>query len=70
MKFYKAKDIKEITGLGTTATYDLIKKLQSDFKKEYPNSIILRAKIPKWYFDLKIRPESGGEKCEKEKVEC
>lgn len=67
MKFYNKQDVQDITGLGNTASYDLIKKLNKLLVKEYPGTITLEAKVPKWYFDLKIMPEmKGDEKNEKE----
>lgn len=50
-EYYSARDIKQITGCGTTKSYDLINKLQEMFKKEYPNAIMIQAKIPIWYFE-------------------
>ena len=53
MQYYNAEDIQKITGLGKTASYDLIKNLNKKLAKEYPGTITLSAKIPKWYFDKK-----------------
>ena len=50
-EYYDAKDIKNIVGCGTTKTYDIIKKLQESFQKEFPNSMMVQAKIPIWYFE-------------------
>lgn len=53
MNYYNAKDIQKLTGLGQTASYDLITKLNEKLKKEYPGTVTLTGKIPKWYFDKK-----------------
>lgn len=57
MKYYNAQDIKEITGLGKTACYDLIRELNEKLKKEYPGTIILQGKVPKWYLNKKLMIE-------------
>jgi len=53
MNYYNAKDVQKLTGLGQTASYDLIAKLNERLKKEYPGTITITGKIPKWYFDKK-----------------
>ena len=50
-EYYSAKDIQKIIGCGSTKSYDIVNKLQQSFKKEYPNTIIIQAKIPIWYFE-------------------
>lgn len=57
MKYYNCKDIIDLTGLGKTATYELIKKLNEKLKREYPGTITLDGKVPKWYFDEKMMIE-------------
>lgn len=62
MEFYDSKEIVKITGLGKSASYELIKELNAKLKREYPGTIIIRAKVPKWYFEKKIlikEPERG-----------
>lgn len=54
MEYYDSKKVVEITGLGKSAAYQLIKDLNIRFKREYPGVIIIRAKIPKWYFEKKL----------------
>ncbi len=68
MNYYNASDIQELTGLGTSASYDLIKNLNEKLKKEYPGTITLAGKIPKWYFDKKTMMKGDVEN-EKEKAE-
>lgn len=70
MKFYNAEDIQKITGLKNTASYDLIKQLQKSLIKEYPGTIVLTAKIQKWYFDLKMLPDKREEKENEKEIEC
>lgn len=50
-EYYSAKDIQKIVGCGNTKSYDIVNKLQQSFKKEYPNTITIQAKIPIWYFE-------------------
>lgn len=54
MEFYDSKEIIKLTGLGKTASYKLIEELNTRLKKEYPGTIIIGAKVPKWYFEKKI----------------
>lgn len=54
MEFYDSKEIIKITGLGKSASYKLIKELNTRLKREYPETIIIKAKVPKWYFEKKI----------------
>lgn len=61
MKFYTVKDVIEITGLGKSASYSLIKKLNKKLEREYPGTIVINAKIPKWYFNEKIMIDSKKE---------
>ena len=54
MEYYDSKEIIKITGLGKSASYKLIEELNTRLKREYPGTIIIRAKIPKWYFEKKV----------------
>lgn len=54
MEFYDSKEIIKLTGLGKSASYKLIEELNTRLKREYPGTIIIRAKVPKWYFEKKI----------------
>ena len=62
MNYYNALDITNITGLGKSACYELIKKLNEKLKREYPGTIIIKGKIPKWYFDEKTMCIKKGDK--------
>lgn len=54
MEFYDSKEIIKLTGLGKSASYKLIEELNTRLKREYPGTIIIGAKVPKWYFEKKI----------------
>lgn len=54
MDYYGASSIQKITGCKQTFAYDLIRKLQTSFKKEYPEAIVIQGKIPIWYFEKKL----------------
>ena len=54
MEFYDSKEIVKITGLGKSASYKLIEELNTKLKREYPGTIIIKAKIPRWYFEKKV----------------
>lgn len=54
MEFYDSKEIIKLTGLGKSASYKLIEELNTKLKREYPGTIIIKAKIPKWYFEKKV----------------
>lgn len=54
MKYYTSKDIQEITGCGSTKSYEIIAELNKRLKKEYPGTITLEAKVPIWYFNKKL----------------
>lgn len=66
LDYYGAKDIQEITGCKKTFAYELIRKLQNSFKKEYPNVITIQGRIPKWYFE-KIMINKKGDRYEEGK---
>lgn len=61
MKYYTAQEIQEMTGLSKSGTYKLIKDLNDKLKKEYRGTIILKGKIPKWFFDKKMMIERSEE---------
>ncbi len=54
MEFYDSKEIIKLTGLGKASSYKLIEELNTKLKREYPGTIIIKAKIPKWYFEKKV----------------
>ena len=51
MKYYNANDIVEITGVGKNKAYEIIRELQKQFKKQFPNSVSIQGKIATWYID-------------------
>lgn len=54
MNYYNAKEIIEITGLSKSAVYKIINDLNIKLKREYPGTIVIKGKIPKWYFEKKL----------------
>lgn len=54
MEFYDSKEIIKLTGLGKASSYKLIEELNTKLKREYPGTIIIKAKVPKWYFEKKV----------------
>lgn len=54
MDYYGAIDIQEIIGCKKSYAYELIRKLQGSFKKDYPDTIIIQGRIPIWYFEEKM----------------
>lgn len=54
MDYYTVKDIMERTGCSRSYCYEILVKLRELFEKEYPNTITIRGKIPKWYFEKKM----------------
>lgn len=69
MEYYNAKKIAELTGYGDKKAYKIIQSLNEDLKKEYPNQIILSAKIPIWYWEKRTKGEIQNE-MQKIKVEA
>ena len=51
MKYYNFEDIIELTGCSQSKAYEIIRKLNEQYKKKYPESISIRGKVPKWYFN-------------------
>lgn len=66
MKYYNADDIVEITGVGKNKAYDIIRTLQKQFKKQFPDSVFIQGKIAKWYFDETMGINKGEFTNEKE----
>ncbi len=65
MLYYTAKDVSDLTGLGQTASYAIIKDLNIKLKREYPGTLIIKGKIPKWYFEEKTKCIKKGEENER-----
>ena len=55
MDYYTVSDIMRITGFKKSFCYKLLEDLIASFKKEYPDSICLEARIPIWYFEKKLK---------------
>jgi predicted DNA-binding transcriptional regulator AlpA len=55
MDYYNVKDIMELTGCGKSYSYEIITKLKKQFEEEYPDAISITGKIPKWYFEKKMK---------------
>lgn len=53
--YYTCEDIQKITGIGKSLAYEIIRKLRNCFEKEYPDAITIQGKIPKWYFEKKMK---------------
>lgn len=53
-EYYNANDIKEITECSKSLAYEIIRKLQEKYEKEFPESITIQGKIPIWYFNEKM----------------
>ncbi len=51
MKYYNVQDIMEITGCKQNKAYEIIRELNKQYKKKFPDSIFIQGKIPKWYFN-------------------
>lgn len=62
MDYYTAKDIVRITGVSKSSAYEIIKKLQTTFEKNFPDAIKLQGKIPIWYFeDIMMNKRKDGQ---------
>lgn len=51
---YDYKDIKKIIGCGNERAYKIITECQRIFKEEFPNSIVVEKKVPKWFFNARV----------------
>ncbi len=51
---YTAKDIAKILNVSTPTGYDVLRKLQAQFKQDNPDSIVIKRCIPAQYFEKKI----------------
>lgn len=59
--YYNAKDVQQIIGCSQALAYQIIRKLKARFEKEYPDSIPILGRIPKWYFQEKMANKKGSE---------
>lgn len=60
MKYYNVKDIISITGLKQSKCYDIIRKLNISYKKEYPNAVTIQGCIPAFWFEKAMGIEIKG----------
>ena len=51
MQYYTVEDVKKITGCEQNKSYEIIRELNKKFKKQYPNSVYIRGKVLKWFFN-------------------
>lgn len=51
---YTVKNIEEIVRCGKTKAYELLHKTQEQFKKEFPNAVLMTNRIPVWYFNERV----------------
>ena len=54
MQYYTVADVMNITGEGINKCYQIIRELNLQFKKDYPQSVSIQGKILKKYFDEKM----------------
>lgn len=65
MEYYNATEIIKITGLSKSSVYNLINNLNTKLKREYPGTITISGRVPRWYFDKKLMIKEEGNKNEK-----
>ena len=61
--FYTSKDVADLLQISQSKAYQIIKDLLEEFKREFPDKYVVRARIPKWYLEDKM----GGIKNERNK---
>lgn len=60
MDYYNVEDIINKTGCSKSFSYDIIRKLQESFIKDFPNSITIQGRIPIWYFEEKLHNKKSA----------
>lgn len=65
MHYYTMLDIREITGCSQNKSYEIIRELNKQYKKEFPDSVTTQGRVPKWFFEEKMGVGKDG-KYEKE----
>lgn len=55
-EYYCFTDIMTLTGFKKSKSADLIVKLNDLLKDEYPNILIIKGKIPIWFWEEKTKP--------------
>lgn len=61
-ELYTIEDVMKLTGYKRTKSADIIVKLKEQIIIDYPGTMTVGARIPKWYFNEKILgiKEEGG----------
>lgn len=65
MDYYNVSDVLEMIGCSRSTGYELIVKLNETLKREYPGTITITGKVPKWYFEEKMKNKRGENKDER-----
>ncbi len=52
-QFYDLKDIMNVTGVGKSKAYEIIRELNEQFKVEHKGAFTIQGKVPIWYFNEK-----------------
>lgn len=60
-EYYTPQDIKNILNCSTSTAYKWITKINEQLKKDYPNIIIFKTRIPIWYWNLITKGEIKNE---------
>ena len=61
--FYTSKDVADLLQVSQSKAYQILRDLLEEFKREFPDKYVVRARIPKWYLEDKM----GGIKNERNK---
>lgn len=61
--FYTSKEVADLLKVSQSKAYQIIRDLIEEFKREFPDKYVVRARIPKWYLENKM----GGIKNERNK---
>lgn len=59
-QYYTVDDIVQITGYVQNKAYAIIRELNKKYKKEYPDAILMRGRIPRWFYDEKMGTNKEG----------
>ena len=51
MKYYNVQDVMEMTQKSQNKAYEIIRQLNKQFKKKYPEMVPIQGQVMKWYFD-------------------
>lgn len=51
MKYYNVQDVMEMTQTSQNKSYEIIRQLNKQFKKKYPEMVPIQGQVMKWYFD-------------------